>query len=329
MIREAPRSTASTRQRIHLLAALSPIVLHHYGLSPFSEKVRLALGLKGAAWNSVDIPPMPPRPLLTPLTGGYRRTPVLQVGADIYCDTGVILPALERLIPTPTLYPAGSAGMAQALSFAWDRFMWVPTIGVLSSFIGDQFPAEFLKDRKESYLGFDMSKAAMAPDLPLHRQRVVAQLAWLKAALADGRAFLFGEAASALDLTCFHTIWLLRKNCPPDVDALLDLKPLVPWYDRVLAIGHGRPKPIGAEEALAMAREAVPADVTHLAPEADPVGPRAGRAVSITPDDNARVPVVGTLAAADATEIVIRRRDPEAGDINIHFPRAGFDVAPA
>ena len=37
------------------------------------------------------------RPLLSPLTGGYRRAPVLQVGADIYCDTNIILPALERL----------------------------------------------------------------------------------------------------------------------------------------------------------------------------------------------------------------------------------------
>ena len=148
------------------------IILHHYELSTFSEKIRVAMGLKGLAWRSVDIPAAPPRPLLAPLTGGYRRVPVLQVGADIYCDTNLIMPTLERLFPSPqspSLYPAGCEGLARGLSFAWDRAMWIPTIGVLSHFIGDMFPPEFVKDRQEGYLGIDISKAAMAPELPLHR----------------------------------------------------------------------------------------------------------------------------------------------------------------
>ena len=175
---------------------MSEIILHHYGLSPFAEKVRTALGLKGLAWRSVDVAPLPPRPLLNALTGGYRRIPVLQVGADIYCDTNVILPTLERLCPSPTLYPNGSAGVAQGLAFAWERAMWVPTIGVLSHYIGDQLPAEFIKDRKEGYLGFDMSKAAMAPDLPRHLQAVHAQLGVHHAAAA-GRALGWAHAAGA------------------------------------------------------------------------------------------------------------------------------------
>ena len=28
-----------------------------------------------------------PKPNLTALTGGYRKTPVLQIGADIYCNS--------------------------------------------------------------------------------------------------------------------------------------------------------------------------------------------------------------------------------------------------
>lgn len=206
----------------------------------------------------------------------------------------------------------------------------MPTIGVLSHFIGDQFPEAFIKDRNESYLGFDMRPAAMAPDLPLHRQRLHAQLAWLKLALPEGRRFIFGDAPSALDLSCFHTLFLMRQNCPvAQVDAMLGLQPLVPWYDRVQAIGHGRPEPMSAEDALATARDATPAAVTHLTPEGDPNGLRSGAAVRVTPDDNARVPVEGTLVAADATEIVIRRHDPQAGDLHLHFPRAGFDVTPA
>ena len=81
------------------------LILHHYDFSNYSEKARLALGYKGLAWRGVTIPPVAPKPDLTPLTGGYRRTPVLQVGADIYCDTRLILMELERRFPKPTLYP--------------------------------------------------------------------------------------------------------------------------------------------------------------------------------------------------------------------------------
>lgn len=308
---------------------MSELILHHYALSTFSEKVRLALGLKGLAYGSVDVAPMPPRPLLNALTGGYRRIPVLQVGADIYCDTQLILPALERLQPSPTFYPPGSAGLADALSFAWGRFMWKPTIGVLVHYIGEHLPMEFLKDRKDDYLGYDISKAAMAPDLPLYRQQVQAHCAWLKAALADGRRFIFGDQPSAADLSAFQTIHLLRKNSPPEVDDFVGLKPLVPWYERVLAIGHGRPEAMTPEQAFEAARAASPAPVTHLPADGDPSGLKSGMPVTVTPDDNARVPVAGTLVAADASELVIHRRDPQAGDLHVHFPRLGFDVVAA
>jgi glutathione S-transferase len=309
---------------------VNDIILHHYAFSTFSEKVRLALGLKGLAYRSVEIPGLPPRPLLAPLTGGYRRAPVLQVGADIYCDTQLILPTLERLCPSPgaaTLYPNGSEGLARGLSFAWDRAMWIPTIGVLTYFIGEHIPPEFIKDRKEGYLGIDISKAAMAPELPLYRQRVSAQYAWLKQALAGGKAFLFGDAPSALDLTCYQTIYLLRKNCPPEVDAFVGLDgPIPAWYERVTALGHGQPVAMTEQEAFDAARLANPLPVTHLPLNGDPTGICAGSVVTVTPDDNARVPVKGTLVAASDNEIVIHRHDPQAGDLHIHFPRLGFDV---
>ena len=308
------------------------IILHHYALSTFSEKVRAALGLKNLAWRSVDIPAAPPRPLLAPLTGGYRRAPVLQVGADIYCDTHLILPTLERLFPppqSPGLYPAGSEGLARGLSFAWDRAMWIPTIGVLSHFIGDQFPPEFVKDRQEGYLGFDISKTAMAPDLPVHLQQLHAQNAWLKCALADGRHFLFGDAPGALDLTCYQTISLLRNNCPPAVDALAGLAALLPWYDRVKALGHGRPEAMTEQQAFDVARDSQPVTPLYLHGQSNPDGLLAGSTVSVTPDDNARVPVSGTLVAASDSEIVIHRQDALAGDLHVHFPRLGYVVTAA
>jgi glutathione S-transferase len=301
------------------------LILHHYDFSTFSQKVRTALGQKRLAWRSVEIAGLPPRPLLTPLTGGYRRAPVLQVGADIYCDTNVILPALERLQPVPSFYPTGSEGVARGLAFAWERQMWIPTIGVLVHYIGEHIPPEFIKDRKEGYLGIDISKGAMAPQFTQHVQAVRAQLAWLKEALA-ARLFLFGDVPSAADLACWQTIYLLRKNCPADVDALLGLAPLVPWYDRIAALGHGTPAEMTAGEAFEVACNAKPAPVTHLDANGDPGGLKAGSVVTVTPDDNARVAVKGTLVAAGEHEIVIHRQDLQAGDLHIHFPRIGFDV---
>lgn len=304
---------------------MDDIILHHYEFSTFSEKVRIALGFKQLSWRSVDIPGLPPRPLLSPLTGGYRRAPVLQVGADIYCDTHAILAAIERLQPQRTLFPAGSEGLARGLGFAWERQMWVPTIGVLVHFIGEHIPPEFIKDRKEGYLGIDISKEAMAPQFQEHLQFVRGQMAWLAQALS-ARPFLFGAAPSAADLACWQTIFLLRKNCPPEVDALLGLHAIQAWYDRILAMGHGHSTPMTPEAAFDIARQASPAPVTHLQPDGDPGGLKAGTTVRITPDDNARVPVTGTLVAADAFDIVVHHHDAQAGDLHIHFPRPGYTV---
>ena len=188
-------------------------------------------------------------------------------------------------------------------------------IGVLVHFIGD-LPPDFLRDRKEGYLYVDISKAAMEPEFDLNVQRVRAQLAWLTQALADGRKFLFGDAPSALDLGYYHPISLIRKNAPPkEVDDLLGLAPIVPWYERMTALGHGAPTDLSAEAALGIAKEAAPAPVSHIVPDADPSGLRPGAEVTVTPDDNAKVPVSGMLVAADGSEIIIHRSGPETGDI--------------
>ena len=307
---------------------MAEIILHHYDLSPFSEKIRLAFGLKGLAWRSVTVEAVPPRPALDALTGGYRRIPVMQVGADVYCDTEAILRALERMHPEPTLYPAGE-GLSKALSFWWDRATWKPAIGVLVSHIGEHLPAAFLADRRDHYLGYDMSKAAMAPLLPAYVQQMAAVAGWLDDMLSDGRAFLTGPAPGAADLSCHHSLWLLRANAGAEViDAQIGLSPrLTGWMARVAALGHGTPTAMTPEEALAAAGQAEPGDA--FAADADPSGLRAGQAVTVTPDDNARVPVEGRLMAADAQEVVIAREAPGAGPVHVHFPRAGFETVPA
>ena len=96
------------------MAIEHPVILHHFPQSPFSEKIRLIFGLKKIAWTSVLIARIMPRPDLMPMTGGYRRTPVMQIGADIYCDTQCIIRELERRFREPTLFPEACRGLASA-----------------------------------------------------------------------------------------------------------------------------------------------------------------------------------------------------------------------
>lgn len=49
---------------------MSKVILRHYDLSPFAEKIRLALWLKGIDWRSVVVDPVPSRPVLGLLTRG-------------------------------------------------------------------------------------------------------------------------------------------------------------------------------------------------------------------------------------------------------------------
>jgi glutathione S-transferase len=92
---------------------MSDLILHHYPTSPFAEKIRLVLGYKQLSWKSVIIPMMMPKPDVVSLTGGYRRTPILQIGADVYCDSALICDVLEHIQPQPTLYPAAHKGLAR------------------------------------------------------------------------------------------------------------------------------------------------------------------------------------------------------------------------
>ena len=92
------------------------IILHHYPMSPFAQKVRSALGYKQLAWKSVMVPSIMPKPDVVALTGGYRKTPFLQIGCDVFCDTALIFDVLEHLRPAPALYPPHDKGLARVLA---------------------------------------------------------------------------------------------------------------------------------------------------------------------------------------------------------------------
>jgi glutathione S-transferase len=302
---------------------MTDIILHHYDTSPYAEKVRTGLGLKGLAWASVELPQIMPKPNLTALTGGYRKTPVLQIGADIYCDSQLIMRELERRHPTPSFYPAGR-GAADALAWWAEKTMFLPAVSIAFAKRPEVLPKGFLEDRAK-FSGRNIDPVVMLAAVPNQLDQLRAHFDWLDQTLADGRSFLQGRAVGLSDLAAYHPVWYLRQNFGSAAAPLDGFPRLLSWAERVAAIGHGRRSPMTSEQALDVARTAT--SIAKASTDAkDPIGRKPGQVVSVTPDDTGRDPVVGELVTSGIDEIVIRRRDPAIGEVCVHFPRAGFVV---
>jgi len=306
---------------------MSEIILHHYPLSPYSEKTRLAMGLKGLSWKSVEIPVWTPRPKLTPMTGGYRRTPILQIGADFYCDTLLILAVLETQGTAGCLYPTPQAGLARAFGYWIEKGSFMNAVCLTLGSLEGKLPQELIDERRP-FFGVSIEPADLLPKRGTYLQRFNAHIAWLADLLRDGRHFILGSEPSAADLSAYHPIWFARQNGGPEIAELLSFSSTVdPWYDRVAAIGHGKPAEMTSDQAIEVARSTTPRDLDDWSAEAQNVGLRRGDWVSVTPDDYGN-PVAGRLLAWSAEEVVLRHEDPSVGAVNLHFPRVGFDVVP-
>ncbi|MEM9530853.1 MAG: glutathione S-transferase family protein [Pseudomonadota bacterium] len=297
------------------------IILHHFDASPFAEKARLALGLKQASWYAVEIPMIMPKPDLTALTGGYRKTPVLQAGAEVYCDTALILRELDARLPGPDLFAGELGGLGSALGSWSDQTFFQPGAG-LSMGLNDQIPRPLLDDRKAffNFMDFDQLK----DEIPHLYAQFLAQVDLVTTQLADGRHFLAGDLPSVADILAYFPLWMARGNFPA-VDEWLDHEAaLAAWEQRMAAFGHGNSQPLGAEAALDLAREGSPAE--DLAVERNPEALAAGQPVTVTPQDYGRIPVHGDLLGLTRNRVTVRRSDPRVGEVNVHFPRSGYRV---
>jgi glutathione S-transferase len=302
------------------------IIFHHYPTSPFSEKIRVAFGIKKLAWRSVEIPIMLPKPDLVPLTGGYRKTPVMQIGADIFCDTQIILRELERRFPTPSLFPYGR-GLPYAIAFWSDRLFFMPSVAVVFAEVGDMVPEAFKQDRAKMS-GGTFSTEALKAAAPFAREQWRAHAAFIDEHLTSGRPFLQGENATANDVHVYMNFWWIKQAIPHVADSLLKEFRLVrAWIERVAAIGHGRPTPMEAKEALAVAKSAT-SETQEAADPYEPRGLKPGDRVTVAADDYGRDPVAGRIVFSNAHEIAILRVDDAVGEVVVHFPRAGFTVTP-
>lgn len=304
---------------------MNELILHQYAGSPFSEKIRAILGLKKLAWRAVEIPNILPKPDLVAMTGGYRRTPVLQIGAHVYCDTELIARRIDELAPAPPLYPPALAAAAIAAARWADAELFQAAAVLFSQrqvleqvFADEKARAAFVADRVA------MRKGAPGRRLPRTEARALFEgfVRELDTQLAQGGVWLLGGDPSIADFSVYHALWFVRIS--PHIESLLaPYAHVARWMQGVRALGHGTPAPLTSTEAVALARKAAPEPIEAVSDSAD-LPP--GSAVEVRPTDYALDPVAGELVRLSADSIAVRRTDARAGQVVVHFPRRNYEV---
>ena len=294
-------------------------ILYHYPMSPYSEKLRVAMGASGISWQSVVVPEQPPRALLDTLIGGYRRIPVLQVGARFYCDTRLAFEALHSGDSSAShLDDSDEAFREWAESEIFFAVFSVCSLSQQLRFLYQQVglagAIRFVRDRVRM-----MKNATITP---LGRKSAAVQINRYVADLEKrltSAPFLSGDSPGYLDFCCYHPLWMIchldnaaSSRWPPSVTA---------WIGRIRALGDC----VGAGVSLEGILESISCDQTQPQEAvAEPYSP--GDRVSVAPTDYARDETVGELLVLDRERIVISRVLDSGLSIYLHFPRDGFDL---
>lgn len=304
---------------------MQDFILYHYPMSPFSEKVRVMLGYAGLSWQSVTVKEMPPRPALEAIAGGYRKVPVAQNGADIFCDSRAIADEIVRLSGKSELSLAGQP--QEVIDFVRTTDLDVFLACVIAASDGRLLKKliretslfhtlRFLKDR------ITMGRKSRVKALrgPQAKEKVLGHINTMESMLESD--FLFGNTPCIADFSAYHGLWFACDLAGKPW--LRDAPKVKAWMERMKAFGHGEFREITADQALDIARNATPRPIGSTSDD-----PLTGKNVDIAPDDYGREPVTGKLVFADGHALTLDRSHPRVGQVNVHFPRQGFAVKPA
>lgn len=296
-------------------------IIHHYPQSPASEKARVFLGLKGAEWRSVIIPRVPPKPLLMPLTGGFRLTPVMQIGADIYCDTFCIIQELENRFPSPALLPKRGTSADWTIGDWDDTQLFKTAIATVFSDGLDHMPAGFAEDRISLYFNNADPTTYFKNQLPENLAIIRHFFSEVDAAVT-GQDYITGVSPSVSDALAYYIAWFLRGRYSAGPELIASFPHLEAWETRIRNFGYGNVTDLTAEAALDEARAATP-DVGLGLLTTDDLGLSLGQSVSVRPVDDENISV-GELITLSDEHVSLLRSDADVGDVVVHFPRAGY-----
>jgi len=307
---------------------MSSLIVHHYDASPYCEKVRLMLGHKGLAWQSVLQPMMLPKPLLTPLTGGYRRVPVLQIGADIYLDSALIAVELDRRYPERPLLGSFSHPFGAVLSSWADQYLFWQVVRLTFGMHAEHLPAAFVQDRAAMNRTEMQNPRQAKAELPFIRSQLTIALTWLEQAIGSV-SYIDGQHPGYHDYALYQPLWFLQQSAP---ELLQQYAPSVlTWMNNIALIGHGQRQEISPEQAITAALNNTPQaqpEPTNQWPT-EPTGIRIGDNVRVMAESNGVETITGVVNLITDTRLSLLRSDPLVGEVVVHLPRTGYVITTA
>ena len=303
---------------------MSDIILYHYPLSPFSEKIRTMLGYTGMSWESAIVREMPPRPQLNRLAGGYRRVPVAQIGADIFCDSRTIAAEIGRMSGKANLALENCDYEVQEFSDRLDCEFFLACFGAA---LGKNIIRKLLKTLSLLDFGrfmwdrINMGRKSSLQQMSRKQANAVARehLERMEKMLEGG--FLFGDQPNIADFSAYHGLWFIQDVA--GVSYIDNYPSVIAWMERIKAFGHGMRTEISAERAIEIAtgQEARPLPTDNQDEKL------IGQLVSISPSDYGKDPVKGVLVANLAYSWILQRRvNKSSTSVHVHFPKQGFSL---
>ena len=305
---------------------MSDLILHHYPMSPFSEKIRSMLGYTQLRWQSAITREMPSRPILKALAGGYRKIPVAQIGSDIFCDSKTIAAEISALSGKPDLALENCNEEIRAyVSDVELNIFMASSISAGTKALGRKIlrSMSLLDIARFTWDRVDIGRKASVKSSGLRnpKQLVLRHLSRMEEMLK--KDFLFGMQPSHADFSTYHCLWFIRDL--GESRMINDFPKTIEWMNRMKAFGHGRRMEIDGERALTIAKGSTP---RKIAAE-NRSGPLIGKKVYVSPSDYAQVPTSGILVGATPTQWVLAREEKALGTLNVHFPRVGFRLGEA
>ena len=302
--------------------ANTALILHQYDISPFSQKAQKMMGLKGLSWQSVEMPMIAPKPDVEALTGGYRGTPVLQIGRDVFIDNWMIARALDEFDSNgPAINAQG--GLREAALYAWGERLFTPLLHAALAAYQSEWDAGFLADRKQVFPDVDFD--ALEVSDPDRRSQVRAYLGTVESQLGLGQDFLGGVQADGWDIHVWGMVWMIHSALPALMPIVGTLPRLTDWYERMSALGTGDREDAEIDVAWQALKDG-PARSLPKTSAQEPLAQWVGEAVDISAGSADRGSASGRLLAVDQEQVVLGVEPISGESAQVWFPRFGYHL---
>jgi glutathione S-transferase len=300
----------------------SALILHQYDVSPFSQKAQKMMGCKGLSWQSVEMPMIAPKPDIEALTGGYRGTPVLQIGRDVFIDNWMIARALDRFDASgPSINAQGR--LREAALYAWGERLFTPLLHAALAAYQSEWDANFLADRKRVFPTVDFDTLNVSD--PDRRSQVRAYLGTVETQLEMGEDFLGGAQADGCDIHVWGMVWMIHSALPTLMPIVETFPRLIDWYERMSELGTGDREDADIKIAWQALKEG-PMRSLPGTPDQEPLAPWIGEVVDICAGSADRGSASGRLLAVDQEQVVLGVEPISGESAQVWFPRFGYHL---